>query len=236
MKTCPKCEMEYNDGLMFCPQCGQLLEEKVETCYCGHCGKKIETKGEFCPFCGQALKLPPVKDTAVTGGKTNYTYYNQQNVANHSTGTSQTNAYNAKKVDTSSSIQKPGFFSKEYLFSTTGRRGRWEYLKVAFFWGLISGFIGGFIVGFTRAKNPYYIYAIIGLIFFYPFLCNTIKRMHDLNHSSEAALIICVLTSIIGLSQAPEFLIVINLCIGCYLLFWKGTVGPNEYGDDPITH
>lgn len=47
-----------------------------------------------------------------------------------------------------------------------------------------------------------------------------IKRLHDINKSGGFAFIM--------------FFPPLNLILGIVLLFMKGTIGPNQYGDDPL--
>ncbi|MCT4507827.1 MAG: DUF805 domain-containing protein [Tepidibacter sp.] len=51
--------------------------------------------------------------------------------------------------------------------------------------------------------------------------CLIIQRLHDLNKSSLHALLLLI----------PIYNIFLILCI----LFKRGTVGPNEYGEDPLS-
>ena len=64
MKFCPKCNKEYDDELVFCFQCGEKLQQKVEIVeevieqksiehiFCPYCGERIDCDSGFCGFCG----------------------------------------------------------------------------------------------------------------------------------------------------------------------------------------
>lgn len=55
MKFCPKCKTEHESNIMFCPQCGSKLVEKIKQSYCVYCGKRIDSINEYCSFCGNRL-------------------------------------------------------------------------------------------------------------------------------------------------------------------------------------
>lgn len=71
-----------------------------------------------------------------------------------------------------------------------------------------SGSIFGVIIGFA---------VYVGLLWFG--LAQGVKRLHDLNKSGWMILIM--------------FIPVANFIFALYMLFADGTVGPNEYGNDP---
>ncbi|WP_105614339.1 DUF805 domain-containing protein [Vallitalea okinawensis] len=65
-----------------------------------------------------------------------------------------------------------------------------------------------------------------------PFVSSTslhVRRLHDLNHSGWWAIVI-----FIGVLSIPVISNIISLIAGIYLTFWKGTDGPNDYGNDPL--
>lgn len=53
MKYCEKCSKEYEDNLNFCPLCGEAL--KVKEIHCANCGEVITGEVKFCPFCGTKM-------------------------------------------------------------------------------------------------------------------------------------------------------------------------------------
>ncbi len=62
MKICTKCQLEFDDKYAFCDKCGGKLQEIIDMVFCPYCGNKIETSGEYCPFCGKLLvDAEPVK-------------------------------------------------------------------------------------------------------------------------------------------------------------------------------
>lgn len=55
MKSCSKCQLEYDDDCMFCKKCGDKLEGGNDKSYCQYCGKCIDEDSDFCPFCGKSI-------------------------------------------------------------------------------------------------------------------------------------------------------------------------------------
>ena len=114
-------------------------------------------------------------------------------------------------------------------FSFTGRIRRIEYFLSAIIGGIVGGiayslglatlFMGaaagsagasffGILLGFA---------ALIASMWFS--LAQGIKRLHDLNKTGWMILLL--------------FIPIVNIVFGLYMLFADGTVGPNQYGDDP---
>lgn len=53
MKICPQCNMEYQDNMKFCPECGSKLEAKPNVC--PSCGTEYKEGQKFCSECGTKL-------------------------------------------------------------------------------------------------------------------------------------------------------------------------------------
>lgn len=118
-------------------------------------------------------------------------------------------------------------------FSFDGRIRRIEY----FLSGLISSVVGGIVwtiafagimagamSGSTMGAVGSSVFGtIVGLAVYAGLawfgLAQGVKRLHDLNKSGWMILIM--------------FIPVVNFIFGLYMLFADGTVGPNEYGNDP---
>ena len=131
--------------------------------------------------------------------------------------------------------QKESLFSKEGLFSISGRRNRLPYLEMVFI-GVICLKIanGAFSINsFTR---------IGGLLFWIlatVLLCtNTAKRLQDLNFNGLYAVIFIVVMNLCMLFDQTRrigaILSIVFTIINLFLLFKKGTDGPNKYGPDPL--
>lgn len=50
MKICPQCNIEYQDNMKFCPECGSKLETMTNVCL--RCGTTYKEGQKFCPECG----------------------------------------------------------------------------------------------------------------------------------------------------------------------------------------
>lgn len=104
---------------------------------------------------------------------------------------------------------------KEKFFNYKGRLNRKRY----FFRILISSFLLGLVAGFLNLISPvlafpvYILSAIVGVML-------AIRRCHDLNKSGWFYLLLLI----------P----IVNIFVGLYLLFAMGTIGPNQYGPDPL--
>ena len=107
---------------------------------------------------------------------------------------------------------------KTLLFSFDGRIGRWMYFKLFSFSYLMMTI---FILIMVNIFNNMF-GAILLLIFTISYVWLSfaliIKRLHDVNKSGWLSLL--------------SFIPLINLFLGLYLLFVKGTMGANQYGED----
>ena len=101
---------------------------------------------------------------------------------------------------------------KDKLFTTEGRLNRWAYFMngLKLFGLMILGAItSGFLIGI-----PILIAAVVGNWMI------TIRRLHDLDKSGWWSLV--------------SFIPYVNIALGIYVLFFKGTTGPNRFGPDPL--
>ena len=180
MKICPKCHAEYDDGVMFCKNCGEKLENNVKTAN--------EAKEETVPISGK---------------------------------------------------RKCNLLSKENLFSTVGRRGRKDYFLIGLFWGIVFAVVG---MIFSALHIPDKIGdSIVTICSLYPAYCNNVMRLHDLNKDKTWAIVLLVAglfsnvsLLFIGSVGASAIFLFICVLVGLYMLFVKGTDGPNQYGEDPL--
>lgn len=53
MKICKSCNIEYQDSMKFCPECGSKLESKPNVC--PNCGTEYKDGQKFCSECGTKL-------------------------------------------------------------------------------------------------------------------------------------------------------------------------------------
>ena len=250
MRVCPNCNLEYEDKYAFCHHCGSKLQDKVEQIFCPYCGNKVETDGAFCPFCGNSLE----EDTTPKVGNYTAPIDSSHSVPNAIVLPKNHVEYN--RVTQSQSVydikdSEESFFSKRHLFTYEGRRGRMSYLTVQAFWSFITQVLTLFVlpVVFALGDAGFLLAFIVDIVFAYPMFCNISKRMHDLGWPTSWAVALCAVATLIqygnNMTKSSAFsnssvlylkwIIVIILCIPLvFLLFKKGTDGPNQYGQDPL--
>ena len=110
---------------------------------------------------------------------------------------------------------------KEILFSCKGRLNRkpfiLRYLGLAIVQIIVTNIVHGMFGNATAST-------LIGFILMLPFIVamfmQIIKRWHDLGKSGNWAML-CVVPAV-------------NLIVLLWLFFKRGTIGPNQYGADPL--
>lgn len=116
---------------------------------------------------------------------------------------------------------------RDNIFPRTGRLNRARYIK--YFIGLlllsaivtaILNFVAITISGDSNSLLVKVVSYAVNLVFFVGYVGLVIRRLHDLNKDNWMA----VLTLI------P----IVNLLLGIYLMAVPGTVGRNQYGEDPL--
>ena len=123
-----------------------------------------------------------------------------------------------------SSADKEAVF-KELFFTSKGRLNRKSYIYRSIFLSLVLSVVQGVL---TFAANTIgaleLLFAVVAFGFsLFGFVSNImmgVRRLHDLDLSGWWMLLLCV----------P----LINLFFAIYIYFFKGTEGPNQYGDDPL--
>ena len=135
------------------------------------------------------------------------------------------------------------------LLTTEGRHGRQKYLFVSLFWCFLYSVLdyvlkeafGGKPVSDYFLKEVFAgkrisLYTIghwcLYLAYVYAFFCNAAKRFHDLNKSTRWAVAFSFIPILLGLYNRRLGVITIIL-LNIYPQFFKGTEGPNQYGDAP---
>lgn len=123
-----------------------------------------------------------------------------------------------------SSADKEAVF-KELFFTSKGRLNRKSYIYRSIFLSLVLSVIQ---VVLTFAANTIgaleLLFAVLllvsGLFGFVASIMMLERRLHDLDKSGWWMLLLCV----------P----LVNILFYIYILFFKGTEGPNQYGEDPL--
>lgn len=132
------------------------------------------------------------------------------------------------------------------FFSTSGRRGRQEFILAAIYISILS----------TVIQTTSFLRALVfpEIVLMYIAFTNIVKRLHDLNYSGywAGAVYVCFL-SLAGIGLAMEMdnppdiylpgivglimfgVVALGFTVGLLLLIFKrGTIGNNKYGYDPI--
>jgi uncharacterized membrane protein YhaH (DUF805 family) len=141
-----------------------------------------------------------------------------------------------------------------YLYTSfDGRINRKPYWLAAILLavvGIVLGFIIGIVAG-TAGGPIAFVTLLIQLVFLYPSVALMVKRLHDRNHPSWWAAFIMVpvilhsITNIMGVTGNPldlnalDYLLmlitfVVSIWFFVELGCLRGTVGPNNYGPDPL--
>lgn len=110
---------------------------------------------------------------------------------------------------------------KDKFLSFQGRLNRKPYIIRGIIIGVISSLLSAILESSAGDSAIFAIIAIVAavLIIWVSFSLG-VRRWHDLNHSGWWML----------LALIP----VVNICATIYLIFARGTKGPNDYGDDPL--
>ena len=113
----------------------------------------------------------------------------------------------------------------ETFFRINNRINRKRYIKRMIALVVIS-FVLGFVLNFALAimgkemLEEDTLASVLGLLTLIPSLALMIRRLHDLSRPAWWVI--------------ATFIPLLNLVLGLYLLFARGTYGPNQYGADPI--
>lgn len=120
-----------------------------------------------------------------------------------------------------------GAILEQLFFTFKGRLNRQSYIFRGLFLGLVNLIVDALISWPVNVNDPgaldyMLIFVSIGInvTFFVGSLAIAARRLHDLDTSGWWLL----------LSLVP----VVNIGFGIYILFMKGTQGPNKYGADPL--
>ena len=135
------------------------------------------------------------------------------------------------------------------LLTTEGRHGRQKYLFVSLFWCFLYSVLDYFLKEAFGGKpvSDYFLKEVFAgkrislytighwclyLAYVYAFFCNAAKRFHDLNKSTRRAAAFCFIPILLGIYNRKLGVSTIIL-LNIYPQFFKGTEGPNQYGDAP---
>ena len=261
-KFCTNCGSELNPGTKFCVNCGQKVEQEqnpqaeagaatVAGVAAGAASsadisykKSINDSSKQEGFAAaNAQENVHTDANADTNGNSNPKVSPDSDEFKHTNagGEADTDAYSAQAAPKAgkkflnlgeglnllfkdSSADKEAVF-KELFFTSKGRLNRKSYIYRSIFLSLVLCVVQGVL---TFAANTIgaleLLFAVVAFGFsLFGFVSNImmgVRRLHDLDLSGWWMLLLCV----------P----LINLFFAIYIYFFKGTEGPNQYGDDPL--
>lgn len=251
-KFCTNCGSEIKPGAKFCENCGQKLEQEQKlqegaggiAAAAGAVGAAGAASGADTSY---KKSIGDSHDNFESGAKAdaaqvNNDADNQQKPADERFGSKDDNAsanYNTppragKKflnlgegldlLFKDSSADKEAVF-KELFFTSEGRLNRKSYIYRSFFLSIVlfvvQGLLSFAVDTFGALDLLFSIVAfVLGIFQLAANIMMGVRRLHDLDKCGWWMLLLIV----------P----LVNLFFCLYLLFFKGTEGPNEYGDDPL--
>lgn len=123
-----------------------------------------------------------------------------------------------------SSADKEAVF-KELFFTSKGRLNRKSYIYRNFFLSFVLNIIRiilAVLAAYIDALELLFtgLLYVLGIFGFVAGIMMLARRLHDLDKSGWWMLLFCV----------P----LVNILFYIYILFFKGTEGPNQYGEDPL--
>jgi uncharacterized membrane protein YhaH (DUF805 family) len=101
--------------------------------------------------------------------------------------------------------------------------------------------IAGIIATLTKIP-PETAGLVISCVLLIPAYSLMIRRLHDLNRPAWWCILSIIQVVLNLFFKKPSFMLtliggvlgLLNFVLGIYLLFFKGTDGPNQYGPDPL--
>lgn len=257
-KFCTNCGSELNPGAKFCVNCGQKVEQEqnpqagagaatVAGVAAGAVNsadisykKSINDSPEQEGF-GAANAQANVNTDANADGNPKVNPDSDEFKHTNAGGEADTDAYSAQAAPKAgkkflnlgeglnllfkdSSADKEAVF-KELFFTSKGRLNRKSYIYRSIFLSLVLSVIQAVL---TFASNTIgalellfaVLLLVLGIFGVVASIMMLARRLHDLDKSGWWMLLLCV----------P----LINLFFAIYFYFFKGTEGPNQYGDDPL--
>lgn len=259
-KFCTNCGSELNPGAKFCVNCGQKLEQEqnpqagagaaaVAGVAAGAASsadisykKSINDSPEQEGFGAANAQANVNTDAnANTNGNSNPKVNPDEFKHTNAAGEADTDAYSAQAAPKAgkkflnlgeglnllfkdSSADKEAVF-KELFFTSKGRLNRKSYIYRSLFLSLVLCVVQGVL---TFAANTIgaleLLFAVVAFGFsLFGFVSNImmgVRRLHDLDLSGWWMLLL--------------FVPLVNILFYIYILFFKGTEGPNQYGEDPL--
>lgn len=257
-KFCTNCGSELNPGTKFCVNCGQKVEQEqnpqaeagaatVAGVAAGAASsadisykKSINDSSKQEGFAAaNAQENVHTDANANSNPKVNsdldeFKHTNAAGEANSDTYSAQAAPKAGKKflnlgegldlLFKDSSADKEAVF-KELFFTSAGRLNRKSYIYRSIFLSFVLGIIQLILELATAAIEALeLLFAVMILVLcifgFVASIMMLARRLHDLDKSGWWMLLL--------------FVPLVNILFYIYILFFKGTEGPNQYGDDPL--
>lgn len=259
-KFCTNCGSELNPGAKFCVNCGQKVEQEqnpqAEAGAAAVAGvaagaassadisykKSINDSPEQEGFvAANAQENVHTDANANTNGNSNPKVNPDEFKHTNAAGEADTDAYSAQSAPKAgkkflnlgeglnllfkdSSADKEAVF-KELFFTSKGRLNRKSYIYRSLFLSLVLCIVQGVLTFATNTIDALeLLFAVVAFGFsLFSFVSNImmdVRRLHDLDLSGWWMLLMLV----------P----LVNIFFALYMLFFKGTEGPNQYGEDPL--
>ncbi len=225
-KFCSNCGEKVDDNIAFCPECGQKFDVNVQP----EQPMQYEQDYQATQYSQPVQNNQPIQPmqnipNQPINYQNGYNPYGQQ-PNNYNPYNNQQNGYNGNNFQASGTVYANIAESLKWT-TYTGRLNRQRYflrgLGISFGAFLIS-FIFAFIAAILGAAED--TATAVGYLFALPLIVlsyfNSMKRAHDLDKTGWIVLV--------------SFIPFVNIIFGLYLLFAKGTDGPNKYGDDPLMY
>ncbi|ORT99901.1 hypothetical protein D081_1482 [Anaerovibrio sp. JC8] len=219
-KFCPNCGEKVEDNAVFCPECGQNLN--MESQPAAQPQQMVQQPMQQPPMQAQPQQpmqqnpyQPAQPQQPMNNGYNNgYNPYGQQ-------GFQQQPQYGGYNMG-----PKPENIIQAFKWTTyTGRLNRLRYFLRGLVLGVVAAVLAmiGTFIGLAMDFDPDASQGL-GYIVCLPVMIlsfmNSIKRAHDLDKP--------------GWLVIGTLIPIVNIFVSLYLLFGRGTEGPNQYGDDPL--
>ena len=251
-KFCTNCGSELNPGAKFCVNCGQKVEQKQNqqagaAAVAGVAAgadisykKSINDSPEQDGFAA-ANAQENVHTDANADGNPKVNPDPDEFKHTNAAGEADTDAYSAQAAPKAgkkflnlgegldllfkdSSADKEAVF-KELFFTSKGRLNRKSYIYRNFFLSFVLNIIRiilAVLAAYIDALELLFtgLLYVLGIFGFVAGIMMLARRLHDLDKSDWWMLLFCV----------P----LVNILFYIYILFFKGTEGPNQYGEDPL--
>lgn len=221
-KFCPNCGEKVEDTAVFCPECGQNLNTQSQPA--AQPQPVVQPQQSFQAQPQQPMQQNPYQPAQPQQPMNGY----NQGQPNGYNPYGQQGGYQQPQYGGYNAGPKPDNIIQAFKWTTyTGRLNRLRYFLRLLVIHILAVVIFTPIVLLAAATNDedtIVIALIIAVLCTLPLdvllaFCS-IKRAHDLDKSGWLALGI--------------FVPYVQVLFYIYLLFFKGTQGPNQYGDDPL--